>query len=491
MKHLRKILVLFVVVLISHATADWHFGGVEHHWYGVTIDGVRAGWAEESVATNDTRIQSQKIQEMTLSRGGMEISIKVSSNFIETKDGKPISIHTTQEAMGQVQESTWKFNDSMIEMTTVAGGTPSVKLIPLPKEPWLTPQAVKRLFKKKMNEGAAVITYQTMAPEIGPSVITVVMTKKGEALRTVLGEELLVSTWETVNDKLPLVGTESYTKSGLHVASSIDAGFGAITNTIMRMDEARAPIIEVPELMVSLFVEPNKKIDNSQQKLKMNIASKDGTTVTLPSVGFQHASSNENGSATIVLDLTNAISSTEEENRDVNYITPTAICDSSDIAIINLTHDALLKLPDNSTKYEHALALRNKVHLHITKKNMSKAFGSASQTARSKEGDCTEHAVLLCGVLRAADIPSRGVMGLVYIPNAVKPNGVFGWHMWSQALIDGKWVDLDATLTVPFTVGHIATATTSLSDDSMATEMASILSSIGNLEVEVVEVDEQ
>ena len=76
---------------------------------------------------------------------------------------------------------------------------------------------------------------------------------------------------------------------------------------------------------------------------------------------------------------------------------------------------------------------------------------------------------------------------MVYVPTMGGKNGVFGWHMWSQALINGKWMDLDATLDVPYTVGHIATMTTRLSDDEMAVEMAGIMNSIGNLEVEVID----
>jgi transglutaminase-like putative cysteine protease len=97
--------------------------------------------------------------------------------------------------------------------------------------------------------------------------------------------------------------------------------------------------------------------------------------------------------------------------------------------------------------------------------------------------------VLLCGVLRASGIPSRGVMGMVYVPNYGAPNGVFGWHMWSQAIIDGKWIDLDATLLTPYSVGHITTLTTSLSDEDFASEMGSIIATIGNLQIEVVEED--
>ena len=78
---------------------------------------------------------------------------------------------------------------------------------------------------------------------------------------------------------------------------------------------------------------------------------------------------------------------------------------------------------------------------------------------------------------------------MVYVPYFYAENGVFGWHMWSQALIDGKWIDLDATLQLPYTVGHIATTMTSLSDDTFAAEMGSLITTIGNLEVEVVTDD--
>ena len=47
---------------------------------------------------------------------------------------------------------------------------------------------------------------------------------------------------------------------------------------------------------------------------------------------------------------------------------------------------------------------------------------------------------------------------------AVEPGGQFGWHMWTQALIGGKWYDFDATLHDHFTVGHVLVGTSSMSD---------------------------
>jgi hypothetical protein len=475
----------FLLFLSSTCFADWTTQ--EDIWYSVTIDGKKSGWAHELVEVDgETKnVRSSKEQNMTLSRGGMEISITVSSSFLETADGKPISVQSLQEAMGMVQETTWVFGETTLEMTTAAGGEPIVKTVPLPKEAWLTPQSVKNMFNEKMASGATAITYQTMTAELGPSVVTVVMTKTGEIKRSILGEERTVTAWETVNDKMPVTGTEFYTTEGLHVGSLVDAGFGAIENSIMTKFDALSPVNEVPELMVSLFVEPNEPIAKEATSLTMNITTKDGTKVALPSVGMQRVTNNEDGSATLVVDLSSALEATKFDKVNPAYLAPSAICDGSDEAVLAIAHEALDPLPEGATQKEQALALRTKVHAFIDEKNMSTAFASASQVARTKEGDCTEHAVLLCGVLRAADIPSRGVMGMVYVPNLGGPNGVFGWHMWSQALLDEAWVDLDATLKTPFSVGHIATVTTSLADEDFAAEMGGIITTIGNLEVEI------
>jgi hypothetical protein len=482
----------FIIILFSSTVhADWTTQ--EDLWYSVTIDGVKSGWAHELVEVDgETKnIRSSKEQNMTLSRGGMEISITISSSFLETADGKPISVESLQEAMGMVQSTKWVFSETTLEMTTEAGGEPIVKQVPLPKKSWLTPQAVKRMFNEKIASNATSITYKTMTPELGPSVITVVMTNSGEALQDVLGTEQTVTAWETENDKMPVKGTEFYTAKGMHVGSSVDAGFGAIDNRIMSKFDALSPVNEVPELMVSLFVEPNKPIAKDAKRLTLKVTTKDGAKVKLPSVGTQQATTNEDGSATLVIDLGVTSKATEMDIANEVFLAPSSICDGSDEAVQAIAHDALSALPKGASKKDQALALRAKVHDYIDEKNMSTAFASASQVARSKEGDCSEHAVLLCGVLRAAKIPSRGVMGMVYVPQFGGPNGVFGWHMWSQALIDGTWVDLDATLKTPYSVGHIATVTTSLADEDFAAEMGGIIATIGNLEVEVIDNEKE
>src|SRR5208283_2511060 len=63
--------------------------------------------------------------------------------------------------------------------------------------------------------------------------------------------------------------------------------------------------------------------------------------------------------------------------------------------------------------------IENFVLEYITKKDLNIGFASAEETAKSREGDCTEHAVLCAAIGRAAGLPTRCVFGLGYIPPGV------------------------------------------------------------------------
>ena len=54
--------------------------------------------------------------------------------------------------------------------------------------------------------------------------------------------------------------------------------------------------------------------------------------------------------------------------------------------------------------------------------------------AKSREGDCTEHAVFLMALCRARGIPARGAMGLVYLES----QRAFFYHMWTEVYIDNR-----------------------------------------------------
>ena len=53
-----------------------------------------------------------------------------------------------------------------------------------------------------------------------------------------------------------------------------------------------------------------------------------------------------------------------------------------------------------------------------------------------RSGDCNEFAVLFCSLARAAGIPTRIAMGLVYVEDA------FYYHAWNECWL-GDWVSVD------------------------------------------------
>ena len=487
MKKTINLIALTLCFVTSFATAEWKI--VSEHWYGVTIDGVKSGHVHQIYEQKDFELRSTNVQEMTLSRAGIELQIKVNTIFTETVDGKPVSVVTTQEAMGQVSKTTWLFKGGKIMMISEAGGEPVQKIVDAPEKIWLTPNAVNRFFVEQMREDKPIISYVTMSPELGLNPVTVVLTKLGAETIEVMGHNTEVVKYESTNNVLPVASNEWYTREGLNVGSEMNAGFGAIRNTLMSKHDALASVNEVPELMISMFVEPNMRIpeDEDLDRLVMKVKSKDGSKVELPNSGHQFVTTNDDGTATVIVDLNKAVPATSGELDSPSFMAATAICDASDEAVIAIARETLAALPENASDLDKAKALRAKVFDFIDNKGLSTAFASASQTARDKKGDCSEHGVLLCGVLRAAGIPSRGVMGLVYVP-LLKENGVFGWHMWSQALIDGHWIDLDATLETVHSVGHVTTLTTPLSDENLSADMAGLMGTLGNLEVEILEI---
>ena len=119
----------------------------------------------------------------------------------------------------------------------------------------------------------------------------------------------------------------------------------------------------------------------------------------------------------------------------VTHLKPSTMLRSDDPQIIGLVEQALLQVGADAGPKEKAMALRRFVNDHVAEKDLSVGFATASEVARTGQGDCTEHAVLLAAMLRAEGIPSRVVSGLIYVDRFLGHRQVFGYHMWTQAWI--------------------------------------------------------
>lgn len=140
---------------------------------------------------------------------------------------------------------------------------------------------------------------------------------------------------------------------------------------------------------------------------------------------------------------------------------------------------------DESDPWTVACALERYVRRSIRQKNFSQAFATAAEVARTLEGDCTEHAVLLAALCRVRDIPARVAMGLVYYP----ADQGYAYHMWNEVWIRDRWVPLDATIGQGGIGGaHLKLADSSLKGFTAYRAFLPVLQVLGRLEIEIEQV---
>jgi hypothetical protein len=135
---------------------------------------------------------------------------------------------------------------------------------------------------------------------------------------------------------------------------------------------------------------------------------------------------------------------------------------------------------DQAELAEH---LRLATRSRIVKRDLAIGDGSALEAFRKQEGDCTEHANLLCAALRIAGIPARVEVGLVYSPD------YGGWvgHAWNSAYLGGRWTNLDSAYPGVSRSCYLAFGTTTAGEGkSTAAAMVGNLVTVMGKEIETL-----
>ncbi len=481
---------LFVACMLScaTATADWKLE--QEHWFVVEIDGTRAGSMSTMLLRDGSNIRTTTDMQMTLGRGAVSTTIRISSAFEETAEGRPLVITAMQDMGQQPVESEWRFLDDKVVYTTRQGGRDKVRETEGPEGEWLTPMGVHRLWLKSLAAGDHVITYFMVDGQTGLEPVEVTHRFVEDSVYEIDGSETPVSVWKTSTSLLPITGTQYYTAEGDMVYEEVPTGLGKMVTRLATKAEATGGGNAAgPEILIKTFVEPDRPIRNVRRattatlRLRVDL----GKMPQLPSAAAQRVTPGDDGaSATLFIDINDGLAATAAEVGDASYLASSAMVDAGDPLIGKLAAGAVREAGTDALS--RADAMRAAVHRYVNGKGLDTAFATASETARTRTGDCSEHAVLLCAMLRAQEIPARVAVGLVYTDAFLGREAIFGWHMWTQALIDGRWIDLDATLRSRYHAGHVLTAVSSLDHGGVDTALASTLPLMGNLQIEVVDV---
>jgi len=158
------------------------------------------------------------------------------------------------------------------------------------------------------------------------------------------------------------------------------------------------------------------------------------------------------------------------ERRWHSYLQPTPFVQADHPEILAL---AAKILDGEADGYRAAVKLKDWVYREIAKVP-TVSIPNALEVLQTKKGDCNEHTVLFNALARAAGLPAKTVVGVVYL------RGAFYYHAWSEVWL-GDWISLDAALNqLPADVTHIKFL------EGEIDRQLDLLQLIGNLKIEVL-----
>jgi hypothetical protein len=471
------------------AEAPWTVA--EERWYELTLGGKPCGSNRETVERREGQVRSSTESELRLGRMGQEVVVRTRTRFTETADGRPLEAIVEKETGAAPVRTRWTFRADGVEVVDEQAGRATTRRVPFPEGAWLTPAQAREFVRRRVAAGAEELSLATVDPESGLVPVRIHSRRTGAGSFALEGRDLRTTRWETRSSLLDRPSTEEFSSDGVLVRTVMDVGVGALEARLSTREAAlrsRASVEVMARTFVPLGPEGARLVRARTATLRLAVAG--GRLMDLPSAGAQRFTRTAPDAGVVEIDMAHPQPAAAGDAADARYTAPSVMVDSADPAVKALAERALRGVP--TQPIARVTALRDAVGRHLARKDLASGFATASEAVRSGSGDCTEHAVLLAACLRSAGIPARVVSGLVYVDRAGDVRHALGWHMWTQALVDGAWVDADAVLPPggPLShAGHLAVIATAAEGASMDADLARIVELIGTLSIRVERVD--
>lgn len=469
---------------------------VREMWYRVELGGEPAGWSMTRETAKGGERTTESETRLRVRRGGTVIEVALASRWVETEEGRPLALWARQELGEQPVEKSYAFAADHVDLVSEQGGRRTEQRLPLPEAGWLTPWRAARQVAGELARGASRYSYRTIDPLAGLTPFTVsgevvarsLVLPGGKGRTRVAPVSVRVRETQSL---APEVAVEAELAADGEPLSTLTRLFG-MEMKVVRVDRATALAASgAPELLVASFIRPDRPLADPRalRHAAYALTSAAGRPPLPPTAGAQSAR-REGDTVRVTVDAaasrSPASGSGEEEASRASYLAASTYLDHRDPAIRELVAQATAGAGE--AEAERAEAMRAFVHRYLQRRDLSTAFATASEVAARRAGDCTEHSVLLAAMLRGDGIPSRVVAGLLYVEAFAGGRNVFGFHMWVQALLGDRWVDLDAVTERPFDAAHIALDTLALDDASVLTPGPATLAALaGGLRISVLD----
>ncbi len=477
----------------------------EDEWYVVEMQGQRCGHMHSTQERVGDEMRTRTAMTVEISRGPANIKITMDQRYRETLDGKPLGFES-EMLMGQMPvKQVGTVADGKITLVTDQMGakhTNTYDFDPECKFAWgLLLEQRERGIKPGMK--FTVKTYEPSVRADGPVEVTFNVEKKEKVDVRGTPRELFRVT-STLQMQVPVQTTMWVDEEAKPIISNMNLGFMEVRIVQSTKEEAlKGDGLKGPEMFFSTFVAADKKIPDKAKSvvLKLTVPADGDALPDMPDTGMQTFQRVNDHEATLTIrrldwkkirkTAADDAGKATTEKAMAEYLQASAMVNTGDARIKRLAKRAV---KDATSPAEQADALRKYVTTYVKNKSLDVGFATASEVAKTRTGDCSEHAVLLAALARAAGLPSRGVGGIVQIPWSEMPDGAesaFGYHMWTQVYIGGQWVDIDAAMRqTDCDPTHIALSLIPLNDEALAQSVMSLMPLMGRLKIEVIKVED-
>ena len=487
-------------LFVAAATANAHASTVGTvRWLQVLIDDAPCGWRSETSGLNaEGNHETASETRLSIRRAGTVSVVHIIQRFVESESGQPLEAETID--VGSGVRTHWRFHDRTVVTETIggAGDAERVRRRTLSTDEWLSPRGVDALVMSRIEAGATSFRYAAVDQSVGIEPIIVSMKLLGREPVEIDGASQAAQQWQMTSSAMPgivnIIDIDPTSGRRIRERGRLPIGELAMIPTTEGVARAAIDAANLPEVLVASFTKADRAIPNprSLRRVVLRVAAPEHATPGTSVVQSVKPDPETPGShlVTIDLDRSEAARSTDQSSPDEPPVAPASAFIDHDDAKRSERSIKLMQsreLPEDASREVVAETFRMWVHRHLRRKDFDTAFEPASTTAAARRGDCTEHGVLLCAMLRAKRIPARVAVGLIYVPELGGAKNVFGWHMWTQAWIDGRWVDLDATLRTPFDATHILFSVSDLATANPAVDFGRLISAMGDVRIEVIE----
>lgn len=463
-------------------------------WDVLLIEGQKIGYAHET--TRELEVDGEKLleitsqQNLTIKRSGQTVEQFIEITSVESPAGRVVSFTTKMKSGASELKIVGTYDAGKMKLqTTTAGKTVKSAIDWDPN--WGGPFADQlSLQRKPMRAGEkralrALIAGTTELGEIELTAIGRESTKLLQGQRELLKIESVArfsgtsisghmwadDTGEVLKTRIDTgLPTETYRTTKDNALREANGDFDLGVSTLVKIEQPLQQPHATKKIVYQARLkrgDPSAKFANSPTQSIKRI---DEHTAEITVRSLMPGELDQAG-------FVNAPPPTDADRSPNNLI------QSDDELIVAMSTQVAANQKDD---WAVARSFEKHVRNTLTSKNFSQAIASASDVVRSKEGDCTEHAVLLAALCRAREIPARVAMGLVYYG----PARGFAYHMWNEVWIDDQWIPMDATLgRGGIGAAHLKVADSDLSSASPVSALLPVIDVIGQLELKILSVE--